>query len=148
MFIVRMKMTSKDSAFRFSFVSFKNVFSKIWQLNSGCGLSAGVYGKWEWIMIIMLYCDSSERGHVKLCWQLTCVPSILYIYIYMFCHAATSLWLVADFASVASYITSVFGNIKPSQPRFCQKTAQHRNSVPYSFQTVRGVFYIPQDYEQ
>jgi len=29
---------------------------------------------------------------------------------------------VADFASVASYTTSLFGDIKPSRPRFCPVT--------------------------
>ena len=50
--------------------------------------------------------------------------TIKYIYIYMFWHSATSLWLVADFASVASYTSGLFRNIKPSRPRFCQVTTQ------------------------
>ena len=45
-------------------------------------------------------------------------------HIYMFWHSATSLWLVADFASVTSYTTSRFGNIKPSRPCFYQVTTQ------------------------
>ena len=52
-----------------------------------------------------------------------------YIYIYMFWHSATFLWLVADFASVASYTTSVFGNVKPSRPRFCQVTTQQSQTT-------------------
>ena len=75
--------------------------------------------------------------------------AFIYIYINMFWHSATSLWLVADFASVASYTTSPFGNIEPSRPRFCNDTTRsdHNtgNSVPYSFRTVRGFFYVPQD---
>ena len=57
------------------------------------------------------------------------MKTIKYIYIYMFWHSATSLWLVADFASVASYTTSLFGNIKPSWPRFCQVTTQQGHTT-------------------
>ena len=78
-----------------------------------------------------------------------CMSPDATVYIYMFWHSATSLWLVADFASVASYTTSLFGNIEPSRPRFCNDTTKsdHNtgNSVPYSFRTVRGFFYVPQD---
>ena len=53
-----------------------------------------------------------------------CMSPDATVYIYMFWHSATSLWLVADFASVASYTTSLFGNIEPSRPRFCKVTIQ------------------------
>ena len=53
----------------------------------------------------------------------------LHVYIYILWHSATSLWLVADFANVVSYTTSLIGNIKPSRPRFCQVTAQQGHTT-------------------
>ena len=57
---------------------------------------------------------------------------------------AFDLWLI--FASVASYTTSLFGNIKPSRPHFCQITAQQAQTTtpgipcPTLFEQFMGSF--------
>ena len=70
-----------------------------------------------------------------------------YIYIYIFWHSSTSLWLVADFVSVAPYTTSLFGDIKPSRPRFLPlvttqqgQTTAPENPCPTLFEQCVGSF--------
>ena len=54
-------------------------------------------------------------------------------------------WLVAVFAYVASYTTSLFRNITPSRPHFARGKDSHNtgNFTPYSLRTVCGFFNVP-----
>ena len=54
-------------------------------------------------------------------------------------------WLVAVFAYVASYTTSLFRNITPSRPHFARGKESHNtgNFTPYSLRTVCGFFNVP-----
>ena len=61
----------------------------------------------------------------------------IYIYIDMFWHSATSLWLV-ETSSQAGHVFCRHNKVRP----------QHRELRAYSFRTVHGFFYVPQNYEQ
>ena len=71
-------------------------------------------------------------------------------HIYMSCHSATSLRLLADFASLASYTTSLFWKHQAKPATFWPGNDTARSDhntgtfLPYSFRTLRGLFYVPQ----
>ena len=69
----------------------------------------------------------------------------LHLHLHRLALGKVPFWLVAVFAYVASYTTSLFRNITPSRPHFARGKDSHNtgNFTPYSLRTVCGFFNVP-----
>ena len=68
----------------------------------------------------------------------------LHLHLHYLALGKVPFWLVAVVAYMASYTTSLFRNITPSQPHFAREKDSHNtvNFTPYSFRIVCGFFNV------